>query len=80
MTLKTKYGIDDTVWLLHHDRVISAKVKSITFNVARGNQAVYYQVENEKEIIEGGPDYSYNHVQKGEYLLFPTKEKLIKSL
>ena len=75
MTIETKYNIGDEVWIMRDNIAMS----SIVTGIFASRVAKFYDcpaqriVEKVGYIIEDGDTFS-------ERLLFPTKEKLLKSL
>lgn len=70
MTIKTRYNIGDEVWTLNSlCEPIPAKVFGIMVEVRRNRTYIDYKVDNQ-EII----------AYRREDVVFPSKEKLLKSL
>ena len=76
MDIKTKFNIGDTVFTMHSNSVLKAKVRSI--------KVYAFKVQNASEIkaritydITG--DNGVTH-ERQEHLLFPSKDKLVTSL
>lgn len=65
MIIETKYSLDDDVWLMINDKVISSKIREINFNSV-DNQTKYLLYVCENEYFDE--------------TLFSSKDELLKSL
>lgn len=73
MTIKTKYGIDDTVFFMYKNKVQSGKIKDIKIHI--------YISEGVKQLTTTLNYYMVGHIEEfDENQLAITKEKLLKLL
>lgn len=71
MTIETKYNIGDEVWFMDKNRPIKGIVTKLDIDVASKGD---WYIEHYKVKVDG-----CLHFKVGQFL-FPTKEKLLKSL
>lgn len=77
MIIKTKFNLDDDVWIIHKDKVINVNVNEIIISIKNSTQNVIYYLRNGKdEILEN----HYIVKKYNENDMFATKEELFKSI
>lgn len=72
MTIETKYNIGDEVWGIPNGKSVRFTIERISVKVyANGHKSISYEYDDAND------DRIY---RLPEYMVFPTKEELIKSL
>ena len=74
MTIETKYNIGDEVWGVPNGVPIKIPIKRVFIKVYKNDIRISYEFDN---IEINDPDRIY---RLPEYMVFPTKEELLKSL
>lgn len=76
MKIETKFNLNDSVWLMKENKIVNVEISAIEiFHVGTDQDKITY---NGKNVIN--PVSWLDHTNLHEYMLFSSKEALLKSL